>query len=567
MLTRALWLLCVVAVGGWWYAERPTRTRVVAAGGEADARLVRGAFHVHSERSDGSGSPEDIAAAAARAGLAFVILTDHDDATRAPDPPRYIDGVLCIDAVEISTAHGHVVALGLPQAPYPLGGEARDVLEDIARLGGFAVVAHPDSSKADLRWTDDTTPFDGIEWLNGDSEWRDETSGALARALLMYPLYRVEALTSLLDRPDSTFRRWDALTRERRVVALAASDAHARLGLRGFGETADQGSALHLPSYDNIFRMFSNVLPAVTLSGDAATDAASVLAAINAGQTYSVVDGVARPGALTFTATSGSATASIGNILPVGEGSVIVRASIRGPDDALMVLRRDGDIVDSEKGSAVQFTTDASPAVYRVEVLLPDAPGARPVPWIVSNPIYVGRREPQSKSATETRRISQSALQYRDGPATGWAVEHSPASLGALDEIAAVPGRQLLLRYALGGTASSAPYAAFVMPAGGDLPHYDRLVFSGRSDKPARVSVQLRAKGANAGQRWHRSVYLDPVAREISVSFNDMLPLGNTSTPRPALNEIASVLFVLDTVNTPLGGSGTLWLDDVRYVK
>ena len=56
--------------------------------------LVFGAYHVHSARSDGSGTPDEIAAAAARAGLRFVILTDHGDATRAPDPPAYRHGVL-----------------------------------------------------------------------------------------------------------------------------------------------------------------------------------------------------------------------------------------------------------------------------------------------------------------------------------------------------------------------------------------------------------------------------------------------------------------------------------------
>ena len=54
------------------------------------ARTVAGAFHVHSTRSDGIGDREAIAAAAARAGLQFVVITDHGDATRQPDPPAYM---------------------------------------------------------------------------------------------------------------------------------------------------------------------------------------------------------------------------------------------------------------------------------------------------------------------------------------------------------------------------------------------------------------------------------------------------------------------------------------------
>ena len=49
------------------------------------ATTARGAFHIHSVRSDGSGTVDEIATAAARAGLQFIILTDHGDGTRAPE--------------------------------------------------------------------------------------------------------------------------------------------------------------------------------------------------------------------------------------------------------------------------------------------------------------------------------------------------------------------------------------------------------------------------------------------------------------------------------------------------
>src|SRR6185295_6123121 len=86
---------------------------------------IPGAFHVHTNRSDGLSGPDEIAAAASRVGLKFVVFTDHGDGTRRPDPPTYRSGVLCIDAVEISTTAGHYIALGMPAAPYPLGGEPR----------------------------------------------------------------------------------------------------------------------------------------------------------------------------------------------------------------------------------------------------------------------------------------------------------------------------------------------------------------------------------------------------------------------------------------------------------
>src|SRR5262245_30995511 len=64
---------------------------------------VPGVIHIHTNRSDGRWPPGEIAAAAARAGLKFIVFTDHGDGTRTPDPPVYRSGVLCLDGVEIST--------------------------------------------------------------------------------------------------------------------------------------------------------------------------------------------------------------------------------------------------------------------------------------------------------------------------------------------------------------------------------------------------------------------------------------------------------------------------------
>src|SRR4029079_13065624 len=52
---------------------------------ELASRTAAGAYHVHSTRSDGNGDVATIAAAAARAGLKFVIITDHGDGTRSLD--------------------------------------------------------------------------------------------------------------------------------------------------------------------------------------------------------------------------------------------------------------------------------------------------------------------------------------------------------------------------------------------------------------------------------------------------------------------------------------------------
>lgn len=527
-------------------------------------QAVRGAIHVHTRRSDGTGSLDDVAAAAARAGLKFVIVTDHGDGTRRPERPSYRAGVLVIDAVEISSESGHVVALGLGQAPYPLGGEGRDVIDDIARLGGMSIVAHPGSAKPELQWVEWSAPFDGLEWLNGDSEWRDEPSLALLRTLLTYPLRPVETLARVLDRPDVVMQRWDALTKRRRVVAVAAGDAHARLALGSAPDPYGESAVLRIPAYERVFSAFSIGIPQLRLSGSADEDAARLIDEIRRGHVFSSIDALASPAAVSFTARSGSQQAGGGDVLGI-DGEVAVRVATNAPGNSTITLLKDGQPVASSTRATLEFSGPPSPAVYRAEIALNHAPGTPPVPWIVTNPIYIGR--PEQPAEAPSRGAAQAfASVYGDGPVSAWQIEANADSRGAVDAAPAEGGgTQLRWRYALGGTQSDSPYVALVTAAGPALPGYDRVSFAIRADRPMRVSLQLRVPRGSDGERWQRSVYVDEQRRDVTVFFDDMKPAGFTTTRRPLLSGVQSLMWVVGAPNTLPGTSGQVWLDDVRY--
>lgn len=567
-MRRIVVVVFVAALVAGVYMLVPPAARPLPVAPAGLAVPVRGAIHVHTRRSDGSGTVDDVAAAASRADLRFVILSDHGDATRAPDRPSYRSGVLMIDAVEVSTSGGHVVALGLPRAPYALGGDAREVLEDIARLGGFSVAAHPSHRKPESRWTEWEAPLGGLEWLNGDSEWRDEAPQHLARMLLVYPIRHVETLGLMLDRDDGVMRQWDALTARRPVVALAAVDAHARVGLPSAPDPLVSRALLRMPGYEAMFRTFSIALPHLTLSGDAAADAAAVVDEIRAGRVFSSVDAISSRPAFAFSGTSGANHAKAGEPLAL-DGPVRLRVSAQAPPDAQLTLFRDGQRVHEETGASLQYDAEPTPAVYRVEVTLPGGPGEPPVPWIVSNPIYVGRPRVEMAVAKPSELATESRVVYANGRAPEWAVEHSTTAEAALDVVDTVGGgTQLLLRYALSGAASSGPFAALVVPAAAMLGEYDRLTFKAHADRPMRLSVQLRVpRQDHDGDRWRRSVFVDETPREVTVFFNDMVPIGSGIPRQPALAAVQSILFVVDTVNTKPGTAGRVFLDDVRYER
>jgi hypothetical protein len=565
---RVWWLAAILVLGvASIVVMLPPRARVLAARNDIP-EPVRGTMHVHTRRSDGSGTIDDVAAAAARAGLRFVVLSDHGSAIRPPQPPTYRHGVLCIDAVEVTTFEGHVLALGLSGvAPYPLGGEPRDVIDDIRRLGGMSIAAHPTSAKRALRWQDWDAPFDGLEWLNADSEWRDERPQTMVAALLTYPFRRAETLASLLDRPADALARWDALLQHRRVVATAGADAHASI-VNGEDNPYSDRSPIILPAYEQSFKTFSVALPDVRLTGDAAVDARLVLDAIRNGDSYTSIEGIAHPARLLFTARSGKNAARSGEVL-IADGPIRVDVRTNAPEGAHIVLLQNGQRVARSDGPSLSYENQNAQGVFRAEVYLGRDENTR-VPWIVTNPIYGGvppaDGRPQFVASKESD-VFPEGLTSATIVSSGWGIEKSAKALGvsALDTLNGES--RLVVRYTLGGTRSDSPWVAQGVPVGRDLVSFDHLAFKGSADRPMRIWVQFWRPVPTGNQYWRRSVYLDTVEREIVIPFSEMLP-SSTSAPRAVpLNSIVTMQFVVDSVHTPLGQSGRFWIGDIRYQR
>jgi len=548
----------VAAVAVWGLSLPPRSTRLVSDWSDG---TVRGLLHVHSRGSDGRGSLDEIAAAAARAGLRFLVVTDHGDGTRAPEPPSYRSGVLLLDAVEVSTRGGHYLALGLPKAPYPLGGEPADVVEDVRRLGGFGIAAHPDSAKGALQWRAWDARIDGIEWFNADSQWRDESRWRLLPTLLQYPLRPAETVVSLFDRPVSALRQWDELAARRRVVGFAAADAHARMGWRGKAEPYDESLYVRAPSYESVFRAFSmRAELRDPLTGDGVRDARLILDAVRGGRVYAAFDAVAGPAVLDFHAGSATARAWQGGWLPGGDGAVRFDARANLPPGGSLVLLRNGNQVAQATGQALAHD-DTQPGAYRIEATVPGAPGSPPLPWIVSNPIYVG---PAYAPATPEPPSAAPALASLELPSGIWRIEKDQGSTGTFANTGTPEGVIREFAFQLAGAGTS-PFVALVTDEAGATHDATRLSFRARASRPLRLSVQARAaNGATEPVRWQRSVYLDGTPREVTVAFADMRVAGTGERAALAPARISSILFVIDTTNARPGEGGRVWITRLR---
>ena len=533
---------------------------------EPEGAIVRGAYHIHSERSDGSGSVDGIAAAASRAGLQFIILTDHGDGTRAPDPPGYRHGVLTIDAVELNTTGGHYAALGLPgAAPYPVAGTPEAVIEDVHRLGGFGIAAHPGSPRPSLAWQAWHTAFDGLEWINADSEWRDEEWAPIARTLLTYPVRAAESIAALLDRPDGVLAKWDEATRTRRVIALAGADAHARLAFRA--RTDPDLSTFHvpLPGYESSFRAFSNhVVLDRPFIGDPAIDALHLLDAIRQGRSFTVIDGLASPGGLDFTATGGPHGARVGEDLAAG-GTVSLRARLAAPPGTTLVLFRDGTRASTTREELASGIA-VEQGVYRIEAYLPSPPGSRPVPWLLSNPIYVGFNRNRPMPAAEE--VPRFRIPARMADATP---ESGPGNTGLIDYVNARTGTiageaPAVWTFALSPGTARGQFAALQVPITGGIAPFDRVRFTVAADRPLRLWAQLRGT-VGTTERWGRTFYTEEQARTVDLRLEDFQPIGPNAAGKPPLDKVDSLLFVVDTLNTLPGGKGTITISEVAFVR
>jgi predicted metal-dependent phosphoesterase TrpH len=128
--------------------------------------MLKADLHVHSVGSyDGKASVDEILDAAEDAGLDAVAVTDHDEIEKSLEAAERASGrgIVAVPGVEVSTADGHLLALGVEERP-PAGEPVAETTERVRELGGAAVVPHPfQRTRHGVGAVEDT---DGVETYN-----------------------------------------------------------------------------------------------------------------------------------------------------------------------------------------------------------------------------------------------------------------------------------------------------------------------------------------------------------------------------------------------------------------
>ena len=453
-LVAASYVVWLAVVGA--FAYEPLR---LAARGRASAGYPwRGAVHVHTRISaDATGTLEEVVAAAARAGLDFVVIADH---TRARGLAGRVEGgwvgdVFVVVGEEISTDNGHLVAMGPRPHPYALGPTARQTMADVEALEGWSLIAHPDDQEDP--WTGGWLGADATEVLNLSTVAHRAAFGRLLRTAMIYPVNPALALSGLIAGAPTALQDWDRHTRlsggpsvQQRLAAVASADAHGPFGpLRWLG----------MPSYESLLAAITNVVwldePAPTGTGGGARVKATsdaILEALRVGRSAVVVEAIGVvPGFDFFAAGPAGASASSGDEVvwapgwtfeaTMGLGGGSRRGGAGGaagekPGGAAYEIRllRDGELVSSVRDADLSVPA-SEPGTYRVEVARVLSAGAiaAAVPWIISNPIYLW---PQSAiTAAVVRRAPvppapPTSVDLLDEP--GWQTDQGDDSVSAL---------------------------------------------------------------------------------------------------------------------------------------
>lgn len=189
-----------------------------------------GAVHIHSTYSDGTSNIKEIASHAKKAGLSWIIITDHNNMKGYNNGEEGIyDGVVVLIGEEISPdLSNHYVALGLSQAisenQSPL-----EFIQEVKRQNGFGFIAHPDENLSRknkyraLRWEDwSISGFDGIEIWNYLSDWANQHN---SKSLICDYFNRHK----LLNGPTrAVLSWWDSINNnsDKLIPAIGGADAH-----------------------------------------------------------------------------------------------------------------------------------------------------------------------------------------------------------------------------------------------------------------------------------------------------------------------------------------------------
>ena len=350
---------------------------------------IIGNLHLHTIASDGTGTHDVVAAAAARAGLDFIVYTDHNIWVDNQEG-WYCDSgsqreILRLMGQEINDVRrepecNHLLCHFITEDLEAVASCPQALIDRVEQQKGLSFLAHPlerpgmGEAVHLYPWVDwDVTGFTGIELWNAmtDVKWQLRTMprGVLGAYLPQW------VLTSPFP---EVLAKWDELLAAgRKVVAIGNSDAHAMsFSLGPLRRT--------IYPYEYLFRAVNtHLILSEPLAREVEKMRSQIRTALKAGHCFVSNDLVGASRGFSFAAQSGPHTAMMGDSLPFGDH---LQLTITSPQKADLYLLKNGRVVTQVHGHELTWQTD-EPGIYRVEAYRRYWGLQRG--WVFTNPIYV----------------------------------------------------------------------------------------------------------------------------------------------------------------------------------
>ncbi len=356
---------------------------------------IVGNLHLHTTSSDGTGTHDEVAAAAVRAGLDFIVYTDHNTWTSGiegwhHDPATGRD-ILRLMGQEVNDQHrepecNHLLCHFVCSDLNGVAADPQQLIDTAQARGGLTFLAHPFERPTIepeyvYPWVDwDIEGFTGLELWNAmsDAKWRLNPFIPLGILGAYIPNWVFSAPFS------ETLAKWDELLATgQKVVAIGNSDAHA------MSFTWKMLTRTVYP-YEFCFRAINTHLLLTNPLADEVNRARlQIYNALKSGHCYVSYDLIASPTGFTFSAASGSTQVIMGDTLSLHNEAVL---QITSPHKAKLRLIKDGQLLLETKDTHIKWVT-TEPGVYRVEAYR--RYWGQQKGWVFTNPIYIVTTQPE----------------------------------------------------------------------------------------------------------------------------------------------------------------------------
>jgi hypothetical protein len=217
-------------------------------------------------------------------------------------------------------------------------------------------------------------------------------------------------------------------------------------------------------------------------------------------------------------------------------------------------LERNGDVVDSTMENELRLAAP-EPGVYRVEVYLEDHPLlAGDVPWILSNPLFIGppgtpvKKDPLACDAVDAVPLAELGLEMDDESKA--AIEHDDA--GALR-----------LSYHLSQKTPEKidRWVALALRKPMDLSSYRGIEIRAGSPEPMRYWIEVRS-----GDDGHYASVLLPTSGAVAIPWERFYPTLGPKRPIP-LAAIDALFVTVNTSSSRTGFSAEMTLESLGFCR